>query len=104
MKFRKVGIPTLSKSIPTLRTEFISSLFHFRILELSGTILESADKVGIPTLRRCNCTDSYFAQNICINNPGHITKMAAMPYLVKPFKNLLPGTGGPISMKLGMNY
>ena len=51
---RKVEIPTLSKSIPTLRTEFISSLLPCTILELPGTILESADKVGIPTLRRCN--------------------------------------------------
>ena len=28
--------------------------FPCTILEVSGTILESADKVGIPTLRRCN--------------------------------------------------
>ena len=40
-----------------------------------------------------------------INNPGHMTKMAAMPiYGKKNFKNLLSKTGGPISTKLGMKH
>ena len=40
-----------------------------------------------------------------INNPGHMTKMAAMPiYGKNPSKIFFSGTGGPISMKLGMKY
>ena len=38
---------------------------------------------------------------VCINGPGHITKMAAMPYMVKTLK-IFSGSGGPISTKLGM--
>ena len=26
---------------------------------------------------------------VCSNGPGHMTKMAAIPYMVKPFINLL---------------
>ena len=38
-----------------------------------------------------------------INNPGHMTKMAAMPiYGKNPSK--ISGTGGPISTKLGMKH
>ena len=38
-----------------------------------------------------------------INNPGHMTKMAAMPiYGINPSK--ISGTGGPISKKLGMKH
>ena len=40
---------------------------------------------------------------VCINGLNHITKMTAMPiYGKKPSKILFSGTGGPISMKLGM--
>ena len=40
-----------------------------------------------------------------INNPGHMTKMAAMPIYGKiPSKIFFSGTGGPISVKLGMKY
>ena len=40
-----------------------------------------------------------------INNPGHMTKMAAMPiYGKNPSKIFFSGTGGPISMQLGMKY
>ena len=38
-----------------------------------------------------------------INNPGHMTNMATMPiYGKNPSKIFFSGTGGPISMKLGM--
>ena len=38
--------------------------------------------------------------NVYINNPGHMTKMAAMPiYDFNPFK-IFSGTAGPISTKL----
>ena len=38
-----------------------------------------------------------------INNPGHMTKMAAMPiYGKNPSKIFFSGTDGSISMKLGM--
>ena len=38
-----------------------------------------------------------------INNPGHMTKMDAMPiYDKKALKIFFSGTAGPISMKLGM--
>ena len=40
-----------------------------------------------------------------INNPGHMTKMAAMPiYGENPSKFFFPGTGGPISTKLGVKH
>ena len=40
-----------------------------------------------------------------INNPGHMTKMAAMPiYGKNPSKIFFSGTGGPISMNLGMKH
>ena len=40
-----------------------------------------------------------------INNPGHMTKMAAMPiYGKNPSKIFFSGTSGPISMKLGMKH
>ena len=40
-----------------------------------------------------------------INNPGHMTKMAAMPiYGKNPSKTLFSETTGPISMKLGMKH
>ena len=40
-----------------------------------------------------------------INNPGHMTKMAAMPiYGKNPSKIFFSGTGGPISTKLGMKH
>ena len=39
------------------------------------------------------------------NNPGHMTKMAAMPiYGKKPSKIFFSGTGWPISTKLGMTH
>ena len=43
--------------------------------------------------------------NVYINNPGHMTKMAAMPiYGKKPSKIFFSGTTGPISTKLGMKH
>ena len=40
-----------------------------------------------------------------INNPGHMTKMAAMPIYGKyPSKIFSSGTCGPISTKLGMKH
>ena len=43
--------------------------------------------------------------NVFINNPGHLTKMAAMPIYVKnPSKFFFSGTTGPISTKLGIKH
>ena len=43
--------------------------------------------------------------NVYINNPGHTTKMAAMPiYGKNPSKIFFSGTTGPISTKLGMKH
>ena len=40
---------------------------------------------------------------VCINGPGHMTKMAAMPiYGKNPSKIFFSRTSGPISMKLGL--
>ena len=40
-----------------------------------------------------------------INDPGRMTKMAAMPiYGKNPSKIFFSGTGGPISTKLGMKH
>ena len=40
-----------------------------------------------------------------INDPGHMTKMAAMPiYGKNPSKIFFSGTGGPISTKLGQKH
>ena len=40
---------------------------------------------------------------VCINGPGHMTKMAAMPIYDKNLKKIFfSRTGGPISTKLGM--
>ena len=40
-----------------------------------------------------------------INNPGHMTKMAAMPIYGKNLlKFFFSGTTGPISSKLGMSH
>ena len=40
----------------------------------------------------------------CINGPGHMTKMAAMPIYGKNLLDLLLRTSGPISTKLGMYH
>ena len=43
--------------------------------------------------------------NVYINNPGHMTKIAAMPiYGKNPSKIFFSGTTGPISTKLGMKH
>ena len=43
--------------------------------------------------------------NVFINNPGHMTKMAATPiYGKNPSKFFFYGTTGPISTKLGMKH
>ena len=40
-----------------------------------------------------------------INNPGHMTKMAAMPiYGKNPSKIFFSGTCGPMSTKLGIKH
>ena len=42
---------------------------------------------------------------VCINGPGHMTKMAATPiYGKNPSKIFFSGTDGPIFTKLGMYY
>ena len=42
---------------------------------------------------------------VCINGPGHMTKMAAMPIYGKNLKkSSSPEPGGPISTKLGMKH
>ena len=42
---------------------------------------------------------------MCINNLGHMTKMATMPiYGKNPSKIFDSGTGGPISKKFGMKH
>ena len=38
-----------------------------------------------------------------INNPGHMTRMAARPIYGKIFSKI-SGTSGPISMKLGLKH
>ena len=63
----KVGIPTLSKSIPTLRTEFISSLlplYNSRIVRYNSRIGGQSENTYFAQVQFRNCTDSYFAQNI----------------------------------------
>ena len=40
--------------------------------------------------------------NVFINNPGHMTKMAAAPIYGKYPSKISSGTGRQISMKLGM--
>ena len=42
--------------------------------------------------------------NVYINNPGHMTKMAAMPIYGKNPSKIFSGTTGPISTKLGMKH
>ena len=45
------------------------------------------------------------ATNVFINNPGHMTKMAAMPiYGKNPSKIFFAGTTGSISTNLGMKH
>ena len=39
-----------------------------------------------------------------INNPGHMTKIDAMPIYGKNPSKIFSGTGGLISMKLGMGH
>ena len=39
---------------------------------------------------------------VCINGPGHMTKMAAMPIYGKNLTKIFSRTGGPIFTKLGM--
>ena len=41
-------------------------------------------------------------KKVCINGPGHMTKMATMPIMVKKIKIFFSRTSGPISVKLGM--
>ena len=42
--------------------------------------------------------------NVYINNPGHMTKVAAMPIYGKNPSKIFSGTGGMISVKLGMKH
>ena len=39
-----------------------------------------------------------------INNPGHMTRMAARPIYGKIFSKIFSGTSGPISTKLGLKH
>ena len=42
---------------------------------------------------------------ICSNNPGHMTKMAAMPIYGKNLKKIFfSGTKRPMTLKLGMQH
>ena len=42
---------------------------------------------------------------VCSNDPGHMTKLAAMPiYDKKPLKIFFSRTKGPITLKLGMQH
>ena len=40
--------------------------------------------------------------NVCINNPGHLTKMNAMPIQGKNPSKIFSGTAEPIAVKLDM--
>ena len=40
----------------------------------------------------------------CSNGPNHMTKMAAMPYIVNTFQIFFSGTERPMSLKLGMQH
>ena len=42
--------------------------------------------------------------NVYINNPGHTTKMAAMPIYGKNASKIFSGTAGSISTKLGRGH
>ena len=37
--------------------------------------------------------------NVCLNGPGHITKMAAMPIYGKNLKKIFTGTKAPMTLK-----
>ena len=39
-----------------------------------------------------------------VNNPGHMTKMAALPIYDKNPSKIFSGSGGPISTKHGMYH
>ena len=68
---RKVEIPTLPRSIPTLRTEFISSpfpLYNSRIVRYNSRIGGQSRNSYFAQVQFRNCTDSYFAQNIYIGS------------------------------------
>ena len=42
---------------------------------------------------------------MCINDPGHMTKMAAMPIYGKNLSKIFfSGSGGPISTRHGMKH
>ena len=40
----------------------------------------------------------------CSNGPGHMTKTAAMPYMVKTLKKLFSGTKRPMTLKFCMQH
>ena len=42
--------------------------------------------------------------NVYINNPGHMTKMAARPIYGKNLSKIFSGTSGQISRKLGLKH
>ena len=45
------------------------------------------------------------ATKCCSNDPGHMTKMAAMPiYMVNTLKIFFSRTKGPMTLKLGMQH
>ena len=43
-------------------------------------------------------------KKVCINGPGHMTKMAATPIYGKNPSKIFSGTSRPISTKLGMQH
>ena len=41
---------------------------------------------------------------VCSNGPGNLTKMAAMPYMVKTLQIFFSGTKRPMTLKPGMQH
>ena len=60
--------------------------------------------VGAPFLKNALKTVDCYLTNVYINDPGHMTKMAAMPIYGKNPSKIFSETGGLISKKLGMKH
>ena len=68
----------------------------FKDLFLSNSLANQSQNFVVPPLGG--------GKNVYINGPGHNTKMAATPYMVRPFKISSYITNGPMTMKLCMEY
>ena len=73
-----------------------------------------------PSVRRSQCSNIFFSEDtwpikakfyveppwketkFCSRHVGHMTKMVATPIYGKNSSKIFSGTGGPISIKLGM--